>query len=201
MNAQSSWITLIRSLMLLITITSCLRPAQAQHVELGAFGSYEDTNVPTFPQNSFGLGGRLDVNLHPLLQAEFEMAYDFKNAGFNLTQVAASAVLTESKLGVLHGNAGLKLQSRGGSFFVFVKGGANRYDPERSTSTITGSPVTISTITSPVGSFTKGILYPGGGIGFHAGLLGIRLDAGDEIFWENGAHHNLRVTFGPTFRF
>jgi hypothetical protein len=201
MNTQFTWISLMRSLMFLSVITLAVGGAQAQHLELGAFASYEDTNVATFPQNAFGVGGRLDVNIHSLLQAEFEMAYDFKHAGFALTQAGASAVLTESKLGILHGNAGLKLQSRGGSFFVFVKGGANRYDPERSTSIITGSPVTISTLQAPAGSFTKGILYPGGGIGFHAGPLGIRLDAGDEIYWNNGAHHNLRVTFGPTVRF
>ena len=28
-----------------------------------------------------------------------------------------------------------------------------------------------------------------------------RLDVGDEIYFNNGSHHNLRVAFGPVFRF
>jgi hypothetical protein len=104
-------------------------------------------------------------------------------------------------MGVLHGNAGLKVQTAGGSFFLFVKGGANRFDTEVTATTATGFP-TISTLVHPTqNTFTKGVLYPGGGIGFHAGPLGIRVDVGDEIYWDHGARNNLRVTFGPTFRF
>ena len=43
--------------------------------------------------------------------------------------------------------------------------------------------------------------YPGGGLEFFAGPLGIRLEAGDEIYVNNKAYNNLRVTFGPTLRF
>jgi hypothetical protein len=46
------------------------------------------------------------------------------------------------------------------------------------------------------------VLYPGVGLGFRAGPLGIRFDAGDEIIWINGtAENSFRLTFGPTFRF
>lgn len=175
--------------------------AQAQHIEIGGFGDYENVSVPTFPQNAFGLGGRVDVHMLHFLYAELETAYDFKHANFVLVRSGASAILTSSKLGVLHANAGVKLQTRGGSFFLFVKGGANRYDPERTVTNIAGAPIVISATPTPQSSFTKGIFYPGGGIGFHAGPLGIRLDVGDEIYWSNGAHNNLRVTFGPTLRF
>jgi hypothetical protein len=33
------------------------------------------------------------------------------------------------------------------------------------------------------------------------GAIGLRADVGDEIYFNNGTHNNLRVTFGPTFRF
>ena len=33
------------------------------------------------------------------------------------------------------------------------------------------------------------------------GPIGFRLDVGDEIYFNDSAHHNLRVTFGPTIRF
>jgi len=29
----------------------------------------------------------------------------------------------------------------------------------------------------------------------------LRLDVGDEIYFKNGSHHNLRVAFGRVFRF
>ena len=201
MNRKCTSSAPFRSLLCLALLSSLALEVHGQHVEVGGFGDYENSDVPTFPQNAFGLGGRLDINIHRFLQTEFEMAYDVKHAQFVLAQSAASAVLTTSKLGIVHANAGIKLQTRGGSFFLFVKGGVNRYDPERSTSSISGTPVVVSTFPTTVDSVVKGVFYPGGGIGFHAGPLGIRLDAGDEIYWDNGAHHNLRVTFGPTFRF
>jgi len=29
----------------------------------------------------------------------------------------------------------------------------------------------------------------------------LRLDGGDEIYFDDGARHNLKVGFGPVFRF
>jgi hypothetical protein len=191
--------TRLAILMLIFVAAPCA--LVAQHLEIGAFANYVNFDRDGFPPQAFGLGGRLDVNLHRHLQLEFETAYDFKHAQFRALKASSSLTLTESKMGVLHGNVGLKVQSRGGSFFLFVKGGANRFDTEVNSTTTSGFP-TITTLTqSTQNSFTKGVLYPGGGLGFHAGPLGIRLDVGDEIYWENGARHNVRVTFGPTFRF
>jgi hypothetical protein len=45
------------------------------------------------------------------------------------------------------------------------------------------------------------VLYWGGGLQGHLGPIGLRLDVGDEIYFNNGSHHNLRVAFGPVFRF
>jgi len=44
-------------------------------------------------------------------------------------------------------------------------------------------------------------LYPGGGIEAFAGPIGIRLEVGDDVFFNGGAHNNLRATIGPQFRF
>src|SRR5205809_5394031 len=187
---------------LLFVLTNVLAgSAHARHVELGAFADYSNTNIATFPHNALGLGGRVDFNLHRLLQAEFETAYDFKYTSVVLATSSASAALTSSELGILHVNGGLKFQTRGGSFFLFAKGGVNRYDPVRTITTITGLPIVSSTTPASPNAFTESIFYPGCGIGFHAGPLGIRLDVGDEIYWSNGAHHNFRATFGPTLRF
>jgi hypothetical protein len=43
--------------------------------------------------------------------------------------------------------------------------------------------------------------YPGAGIEGFWGPFGVRLDAGDEIYLSNGARNNIKVEFGPTFRF
>ena len=200
MQIKFAWLTpFLFSIFLVIIGTG--KSARAQHIEVGGFGEYENVNVSGLPSSAFGLGGRVDIHLHRFFQGEFEAAYDFKHPEFTLNNDVASGILTQSKVGILHANAGLKVQSAGGSFFLFLKGGVNRYDPELTTTVIGGSPFGISTVITPENSFMKGILYPGAGLGFHAGPLGIRLDAGDEIYWANGAHNNFRVTFGPTFRF
>jgi hypothetical protein len=157
---------------LLIVVTYCfVGSTNAQHIELGGFADYSNTNISTFPHNALGLGGRVDFNLHRLLQAEFESAYDFKYTSVVLATSSASAALTSSELGILHVNGGLKLQTRGGSFFLFAKGGVNRYDPVRTITTITGLPIVSSTTPASPNVFTENVFYPGCGIGFHAGHL------------------------------
>jgi hypothetical protein len=46
-----------------------------------------------------------------------------------------------------------------------------------------------------------GAVYPGGGIEAYLGPIGLRIDVGDEIYFQSGAHNNLRLTFGPSIRF
>jgi len=48
---------------------------------------------------------------------------------------------------------------------------------------------------------TRFAVYPGGGVEAFLGPIGLRLDVGDEIYFLNGAQNNLRVTFGPHFKF
>jgi hypothetical protein len=43
--------------------------------------------------------------------------------------------------------------------------------------------------------------YPGGGFEGFWGAFGLRLEAGDEVYLNNGTYNNLRVTFGPQLRF
>jgi len=190
-----------RLVALCLLIVGAEMHADGQHVELGAFGNYTSVNLAGFPANAFGLGARANFNVHRYLQLEVETAYDVKHSHFSFSQSAGSFAFIGSKLGILHVNGGLKLQTRGGSFFVFLKGGANWYDPESSITTVTGPPITGITAPNPVNTFIRSVLYPGAGIGFHAGPLGLRLDAGDEMTWNGGVHHSLRVTFGPTVRF
>jgi hypothetical protein len=68
-----------------------------------------------------------------------------------------------------------------------------------------GAPATLGTFFSSVdglrASNVNGVLYPGGGLMGHLGPIGLRLDVGDEIYFNHGTHNNLRVAFGPVFRF
>jgi hypothetical protein len=34
-----------------------------------------------------------------------------------------------------------------------------------------------------------------------AGPIGIRAEVGDDIYFDHGAHNNLKVSFGPQLRF
>jgi hypothetical protein len=66
-------------------------------------------------------------------------------------------------------------------------------------------PATFDTFQSSVEGLrstnVNGMLYPGGGLEGHLGPIGLRLDVGDDIYFNSGTHHNLRVAFGPYIRF
>jgi hypothetical protein len=64
-----------------------------------------------------------------------------------------------------------------------------------------GVPTGFASAVGLTGSATYFALYPGGGIEAFVGPFGVRAEVGDNIFFNNGAHNNLRVTFGPQFRF
>ena len=47
----------------------------------------------------------------------------------------------------------------------------------------------------------NGAIMPGGGLEGFLGPLGLRLDVGDEMYFNHGTNQNLEVTFGPYVRF
>jgi opacity protein-like surface antigen len=163
------------------------------HAEIGAFVNYTRLHNAN-DTNFYGFGGRLGFNVTPHVQLEAEGAYDFQR---NLdTQVSTGNFNSQrSKLRMAHFMAGPKFQfgtSGPVRVFVTVKGGLIDFSNDPNF----GSQVS----NIPFGN-TKGVLYPGGGIEFYAGWLGLRFEAGDEIYFNNGGNHNLRITAGPTIRF
>jgi hypothetical protein len=62
-------------------------------------------------------------------------------------------------------------------------------------------PATFDTFASSVEGLrsrnVNAVFYPGGGLEGHIGPVGLRLDVGDEMYFNNGTHNNLRVAFGP----
>lgn len=79
-----------------------------------------------------------------------------------------------------------------------MKGGFlnTRFDP---------APATLGTFTSSVADLrakdVMGSRYPRGGVEGHLGPIGLRLEAGDDIYFNHGTPNNLLVSLGPYIRF
>lgn len=162
------------------------------HAEVGAFVNYtllHDAGNTNF----FGVGGRLGINASPHVALEAEGAYDFQryvNASFN-----GNFVSVRSGLHMTHFLFGPTFKSGGSGplrIFVTAKGGLINF------SNATCFACQVNNI--PFGD-TDAVFYPGGGFELFAGWLGMRFEAGDEIYFSNGAHNNLRATIGPVIRF
>jgi len=188
------------AIMLLAVAGLVLAPAlRAQdHGEVGVFGELfrvHDAN----DLNLLGVGGRLSLNVHPNVALEAEGAYDFARSNTNnITDINGNTTAFRTRFRATNGFFGPKFQLGTNSpvrAFLFAKGGFVRFG-------FSNAPVTFGNF--PTGfSHTdiNGAFYPGGGVEFFLGPIGVRADAGDEIYFSNGAHNNLRLTFGPSIRF
>ncbi len=189
---------------LLLFLAGWLVPlASAQdHFQVGAYADY--FRISQTKTNMAGLGARAGFKAFSHVMLEGEMSYDFTQAfteGFtDNSTVPPTITLQRSNLRVLHGLFGPKFVGGHGRIhpFLTVKGGfVNfRFDPR---------PATLATFTSSVDNLrlnnVSGTLYPAAGLEGHLGPVGLRLEAGDEIYFAGGTHHNARVAFGPYIRF
>jgi hypothetical protein len=192
-------IGLLAALVAVLAVPSLFAQDELNHVELGAFAELFRLSPVTPEINFVGLGGRLSVNVHHNVQLEGEMGYDFKR---NFTSTFSNGVTTStvtSRLRTLHGLFGPKIQTGGGAVraFVTVKGGFLNFGVSNQ-SAPSGFTTQVGNV---LGGDTNGVVYPGGGVEAYIGPVGLRLDVGDEIYFDNGANHNLKVTFGPSIRF
>jgi hypothetical protein len=169
------------------------------HGEVSAFADY--LRLQPFDTNHFGLGGLASFNVHPNIQLEAQLSYDFARS-FNesLTSSTGSVTVNRTKLRIIHGEFGPKFQTGGQALraFITLKGGfANLSFSNR--------PSTFGTFTSQFGNLTEDnvhpVFYPGGGIELYASIIGIRAEVGDEMIFNHGTRNSLRVAVGPTIRF
>jgi hypothetical protein len=170
------------------------------HLNVGVYGNFfrlSDSDI-----DLGGVGARVSVNIMPRIQLEAESGYNFEAAysqGFS--DYNGTVTVSNSHVRSLDGLFGPKLYTKKGPVRLFgtVKGGFINFN------LATSPAVTIQTVSSAFqginGTNTYGVFYPGGGAEAFWGPIGLRLDVGDEIFFNNGAHNNLRVSLGPTFRF
>jgi hypothetical protein len=190
-----------RVALFLFLIAGFVPLASAQdHIEVGAFADY--FRLSQTHTNFGGLGARVGVGVFPHIKLEGEMSYDFDQAfteGFTDTGTG-QLFIQRTGMRVLHGEFGPRVDLGHGRIrpFVTLKGGFMNFR-------INNEPATFSTFLSSVDNLRRnnvdGVLYPGGGLEGHLGPIGLRLDVGDEVYFNNGAHNNLRVAFGPFIRF
>ncbi len=171
---------------------------RSDHVEVGAFVDYFRFGDTSPERNFIGLGGRAAFNLHRDVQLEAEMAYDFKR---NYTSTFTNGVTTElvtTHFRTLHGFFGPKFQTGSGPFRVFLTGKVGFENFSITNDNATAGFTNTVGLTNGTTDFA---VYPGGGFEAFAGPIGIRAEVGDDIYFNHGAHNNLRVTFGPQLRF
>jgi len=194
-------LTVLGALVLCLAVLAPVASAQSNdNKNHGNFGVYFDyTRLQFASENFFGVGARLGINVHPHVVLEGEMAYDFeRNQTASITDLTGNTTTVRSSLRLLHGLFGPKIQTTGPvRVFAVLKGGFLNFG-------VSGA-VTAGNFTNQVSNVlsgdTNGVFYPGGGIEFNAGIFGIRLEAGDEIFFDNGANHNFKFMGGPQIRF
>jgi len=172
-----------------------------ERVEVGTFLDY--LSISQTNTNNFGVGGRFGCRIHRKAMLEGELAYDyginFHEAYRNITNGDITAV-ERTSIGVTHGLFGPTLQPDKGRFrpFVTLKGGFIDFR-------LSPSLLPLSTVESTLlGIRTTSLnvaMYPGAGVEASLGRVGLRFELGDEIYFNNGPHNNVRITFGPILRF
>lgn len=180
--------------------TSLVLRAQSR-VEAGLLIDYlsvSQTNTP-----NFGLGGRFGYRVHRNVMLEGEFAYDY---GVNFDEVYREITngdikaIERTSIGVTDGLFGPMIEPAHRHLrpFVTLKGGFVDF---RLSPSLLPYSREVSTIFGLRTSTLNGALYPAGGAEASLGPVGLRLEFGDLIYFNDGAHNNFRVTFGPILRF
>lgn len=167
------------------------------HGEAAIFG--EVFRASASGTNLYGLGGRLGLNVHPNVAVEAEGSYDFAQSNTQtVSGINSNTTVFRSDLRATHFLFGPKFQlgtTGPVRAFVFAKGGFIRFG-------VTPGPVTFGAFPTRLeNTDLNGSFYPGGGIEFFLGPIGIRAEAGDEMYFDRGVQNNLKVSVGPTIRF
>lgn len=172
------------------------------HGELGIYGDYFRFNPGASATNFVGVGGRVGVNLNPYVALEGEMNYDFAQNFTTTSNNGATTSFARTSVRPLTGLFGPKLQAgTSGPFRAFVTGKLGFVDFSTNTTGVVSGSTFTNSVQGVGGSGTHLAFYPGGGIEGFLGPIGLRAEVGDEIYLNNGTYNNLRITFGPTFRF
>ena len=186
---------------LLLLCGSCSSLFAQKRVEVGILLDY--LSISQTNTNNFGVGGRLGYRIHRNVMMEGEVAYDyginFDEAYRNITNGDVTAI-GRTSIGVTHGLFGPTLQPANGRFrpFVTLKGGFMDFRLSPSLLPLGSVESTLFGIRT---SSLNVAMYPGAGMEASLGPVGLRFELGDEIYFQSGAHNNLRITLGPILSF
>jgi len=182
---------LVSAVLMLLIVT----PVFAQeHADVGVYADY--VNLNQLNQGFWGIGGRVGFGLAPHVSMEADMAYDFAQS---FTGTDNFGFTTNTSMHLLHGTFGPKIYADFGGLRVFAlaKGGFIHFSG--------GSGASLNSFTGVLANFnspaTDAVFYPGAGIEIHHGWIGLRAEAGDLMYFANGAHSNLSIRVGPEFTF
>lgn len=174
-------------------------------VEFGVYGDYFRFAPGGGTSTNFvGAGGRVGFAYHHI-GLEAEMNYDFaRNVTTSYSNSSGTTTTTTFiKTGVrpLTGLFGPVFHFGPGALHAFVTGKVGFVNfSTTNANNVTGTQFTNAVAGVP-DSGTHFGMYPGGGIEGFWGPIGLRAEAGDEVYLDNGVYNNLRVTVGPQFRF
>lgn len=172
------------------------------HGSVGIFADYFrfDTGASGSRATNFiGFGARAGFHMSAHTALEAEMNYDFTRNFTTVCSNCVSSSFTTTRMRPLTGLFGPKFETPG-PFKFFVTGKVGFVNFTHTNAAVTGG--TFGNAVSSVGDAgTHFAAYPGAGVEGFWGPFGLRLEAGDEVWLSNGAHNNLRVTFGPQLRF
>ena len=170
------------------------------HFEVGAFVDYFRLSTPNPNINYVGVGGRVGFNVHPNVALEAEMAYNFERNITTTTSTGGTTNFFQTRTRPIHGLFGPKFQiGTDGPLRAFVTTKVGFVTFSHSTASPTSG--FVSGVSDIANGGARLAVYPGAGIEAFAGPIGIRLEAGDDIYFLNGARNNLKVNIGPVIRF
>jgi len=177
----------------------------ATHGEVGVYADYFRFNPGGGAATNFvGTGGRAAWRFH-WMAIEAEMNYDFAR-NFTNTYTTSSGTTTTTtfvttSVRPITGLFGPVFYAGTGRMRAFVTGKVGFIDFSTNNSGVVSGSTFTNSVAGVGGSGTHIAVYPGGGLEGYIGPLGIRLEAGDEVYLNNGTYNNLRVTLGPELRF
>jgi hypothetical protein len=176
----------------------------ATHGEVGIYADYFRLSPGGNATNFVGAGGRAAYRFH-WTAMEAEMNYDFaRNFTNTYTSGSGTTVTTtfvKSSVRPLTGLFGPVFYAGNGRMRAFVTGKVGFIDFSVNNSGVVSQSTFTNSVAGIGGSGTHIAVYPGAGLEGYFGPFGLRLEAGDEVYVNNGANSNLRVTLGPELRF
>lgn len=177
----------------------CVKAQDEGNFQAGVFADYFRSSATG--TNMFGVGARGGVLIVPHITLEGELAFDF-NRGFTdaFDNTYGSVSFIDSGVRTLHALFGPRATWEHGPIHPFaeLKFGFIDYS-------FNNLPIGFTSFNNPIQNLRNQTLnlalLAGGGLEGKIGPVGLRLDVGDEMYFNHGAQQGLKLTFGPYLRF